>query len=76
MQTHTMKWAYIKDKGTFTVIDKKLHFLDCVSKEWEECMDCVLDVLTTKDIKKLINKLGQCTIYHYEKGDILLRGDK
>lgn len=36
MQTHTIKWAYIKDKGAFTVIGKKLHFLDCVSKQWEE----------------------------------------
>jgi len=48
--------------GTFSVIDKELHFLDCFSKEWE-CFDKdYLDILTEKELKKLKNSLGKFKI--------------
>jgi hypothetical protein len=51
------------NKGTYTVIEKELHFLDCFSKEWEPFNKDYEFVITEKDMKKLKNKLGSFQVY-------------
>jgi hypothetical protein len=57
-----MKTITLPDKGTYTVINKELHFLDFFSKEWESFNKDYEFILTKEEKKNLKNYLGSFEI--------------
>tara|TARA_R100001443_G_scaffold100228_1_gene107528 strand:+ start:392 stop:574 length:183 start_codon:yes stop_codon:yes gene_type:complete len=57
-----MKTITLPDKGTYTVINKELHFLDFFSKEWESFNKDYEFILTKEEKQNLKNYLGSFEI--------------
>ena len=57
-----MKTITLEDKGTFTVINKELHFLDYFSKEWESFNKDFAFILTKEDMQTLKKHMGNFEI--------------
>lgn len=58
-----LKPCKLPNKGTFTVINKELHFLDFFSKKWEAFNKDYEFILTKKEKQNLKNNLGSFEIY-------------
>ena len=57
-----MKTIALLNKGTYTVINKELHFLDFFSKEWEAFNKDYEFILTKEEKQNLKNYLGNFEI--------------
>jgi len=57
-----MRTITLEDKGTYTVINKELHFLDYFSKEWESFNKDYAFILTKEDMQTLKKNMGNFEI--------------